>query len=1123
MRCIAEGFLLGGTQGDIMDWRLFSARIGMAGRLAALALLLLVSWPALIRAQTAVCAEVRIEIRQKLNLERQAFDALLRIRNGLSMASVDAVQVDVLFADEEGNPVMASSDPNNTAATFFIRLDALDGIAAVDGSGSVAPQSTATVRWIIIPSADAGGNRPHGRLYMIGARLQYRINGEEKHVDVMPETITVRPQPRLALDYFLAGDVYSDDPFTPDIEPAIPFTLGLRIRNSGAGSGHGIRMESAQPRIVDNAQGLLVGFNIVGSHVDEMPAAPTLKIDFGDIPAGGVRMGRWLMEATLSGRFVSMDARYTHADALGGALTSLIDGEPGVHLLLRDVLVELPGRDGIRDFLARDEDVLRVYESNGVDSEVVDRSDSARLVPVSGIAGQYSLHVPTSIGFSYVRLPDPLQGNSARVSVRRRDGQLLRPENAWLSKTRRSDLSWERHLNVFDAEGGGDYVVVFDAPPSESVLMGEVYSDTNGNGLRDADEPGLAGVELQLSGAAGQGQVHRTSRSQHDGRYRFADLPGGLYSIAVADLASYGNGVHRAGTAGGVVGAASIARIELGEAVSAEGYVFAKLPVNTQPNADLQILALDAQTSVAAGEMTTVAIQVQNMGPQAALAHTFVRLPEGFSVEQALPTAGHFDAATGIWEHGALVPGQQQHLALQGQYSQQGTWLLGAEIKVLGESPVDPDASNDQSQREVMVHPPARWRVSLEPAPVTDVLFWVSCPEGAAPECAQDRARRWSALLAGSGVRHRVETDAASFVAALRTGDWPSVWVDGGQALAQDTIAAEIRESVRRGGSLVLSGERHDEWAGFEALAGVEHVSSLSAEPRVVNFMPSEYFAEGALDVQGPGVTYAVTTGRVLARYESGMAAVAGTPVQASASIIIFGFDPLSGLEALTAPGSFIAGLMEGAAVSIRDVVLDKSRLAWSARASRHRASSGELILTAGFPEAFGVLAADPAPTSSAPGSLTWTVPLPQPDSTFAADYVVRAPAGSGLQTFTALVHWQDEEDEDRVEVHIRDLSAQSAVSTDALAQLQALDTGEAELKRQAMARLQVAQSAYEQGQQIEATHALLEALAALDGMRIEAARDVAVELSRLLLAMLREPREVAEPTLFANGFEEAP
>lgn len=129
-------------------------------------------------------------------------------------------------------------------------------------------------RWLIIPSASAGGESAAGQVYRVGARVTYRIGDEDRSVEVVPETITVRPQPRLRLDYFLAGDVYSDDPFTPDVEPPEPFTFGVRVRNAGAGPARKLRIESAQPRIVENDQGLLVDFRILGGRVDDAAAAP---------------------------------------------------------------------------------------------------------------------------------------------------------------------------------------------------------------------------------------------------------------------------------------------------------------------------------------------------------------------------------------------------------------------------------------------------------------------------------------------------------------------------------------------------------------------------------------------------------------------------------------------------------------------------------------------------------------------------------------------------------------------------------------------------------------------------------------------------------------------------------
>lgn len=62
-----------------------------------------------------------------------------------------------------------------------------------------------------------------------------------------PDTITVKPDPILVVKYFLERDVYSDDPFTLDIEPPIPFNLGMMIRNDGYGVAKEMKITSGQP------------------------------------------------------------------------------------------------------------------------------------------------------------------------------------------------------------------------------------------------------------------------------------------------------------------------------------------------------------------------------------------------------------------------------------------------------------------------------------------------------------------------------------------------------------------------------------------------------------------------------------------------------------------------------------------------------------------------------------------------------------------------------------------------------------------------------------------------------------------------------------------------------------
>jgi len=74
-------------------------------------------------AQESVCAIVKIEIAQELTLERQAFEAELVIENVLDDMALENIDINVNFLDENDEPVVATSDPNNTEAKFFIRED----------------------------------------------------------------------------------------------------------------------------------------------------------------------------------------------------------------------------------------------------------------------------------------------------------------------------------------------------------------------------------------------------------------------------------------------------------------------------------------------------------------------------------------------------------------------------------------------------------------------------------------------------------------------------------------------------------------------------------------------------------------------------------------------------------------------------------------------------------------------------------------------------------------------------------------------------------------------------------------------------------------------------------------
>ena len=415
-------------------------------------------------ADDTVCAQVKIEVKQELALERQAFEAHMLVRNGLAHLALEDVDIDVFLTDEDGTPVSVSSDPGNAEALFFIRLDAMENIDDVAGLGNISPATAADIRWVIIPSPGSSNGLQQGTLYYVGAKLTYTIGGVENVTTVTPDYIFVKPLPNLALDYFLPREIYGDDAFTAAIEPPVPFSLGVRVRNVGSGRAANLKIDSAQPKIVENTQGLLIGFAIDGSEVNGNLAANSLLVDFGDIEPDSSATARWSMSCTLSGQFVSFDARVSHADELGGELTSLIRPENiRTHTLVRDVLVDLPGRDGVRDFLSLDGDIFRVYETDSADVEVPDHSAASSLVFLGQDGGRvrYTLQTPITAGFTFVRLPDPGGGCKVIFESRRSDGKTIKPENIWFSKVRKGP-GWEHFINLFDVNTTGAYSLVLD-------------------------------------------------------------------------------------------------------------------------------------------------------------------------------------------------------------------------------------------------------------------------------------------------------------------------------------------------------------------------------------------------------------------------------------------------------------------------------------------------------------------------------------------------------------------------------------------------------------------------------------------------------------------------------------
>src|SRR5262249_40254022 len=95
---------------------------------------------------------------------------------------------------------------------------------------------------------------------------------------------------------------------------------------------------------------------------------------------------------------------------------------------------------------------------------------------------------------------------------------------------------------------------VFVTPPVAGSLSGFVYLDGNNNGIRDANEFGIQGVTVTLSGVNDLNQpVTSITVTGPDGSYLFGNLRPGTYQITETQPTGFLEGQADVGTLGGVV------------------------------------------------------------------------------------------------------------------------------------------------------------------------------------------------------------------------------------------------------------------------------------------------------------------------------------------------------------------------------------------------------------------------------------------------------------------------------------------------------------------------------------------------------------------------------------------
>ncbi|MEQ9410014.1 MAG: CARDB domain-containing protein [Fuerstiella sp.] len=413
--------------------------------------------------EDGVCAQVRMRIEQEAVLTRTAFDGTLEINNGHDDIDLTEVEVTLDIRDHLGNPA---------ADKFNTRIVQTTGIAAVDGTGIVPAGADVAIVWQFIPRDTAVQEEP--LFYTIGGTFSYVEDGVRVEVELLPAGITVKPDANLELKYFHQRDVYSDDPYTDEIEPAEPFELGVLVTNVGHGAARELSITSSQPEIIENEKGLLIDFKIIGSQVGNEEVTPSLTVNLGDIDPAASQVAAWQLTSTLQGKFKDFTATFEHVSGLGDPRLSLINSVEIFELnhtvranrgAFDATSAEANGitDDDLPDFLTNeieDPDVLpdTLHMSDGSVALVEVGQNPAVDAPAVFGDLQVVLTVDMLTGWNYTRLPDP--GSDFIISrVLRSDGKEIEVgHNVWQTNRvfSQSDSTFtrEERLHLFDYSDG---------------------------------------------------------------------------------------------------------------------------------------------------------------------------------------------------------------------------------------------------------------------------------------------------------------------------------------------------------------------------------------------------------------------------------------------------------------------------------------------------------------------------------------------------------------------------------------------------------------------------------------------------------------------------------------------
>ena len=417
------------------------------------------------------CAQVKLEIKQKLVLTRQAFRGTLTIENGSSNA-IEDILVNVNATNMETGFMATSRE-------MQISIEKIEGFEGEkDGAWRLGAGKKGVATILFIPTKYAAPEKL--TTYSFGGTLSFKDGSTTQNRSLYPVSLQVKPTPELDLTYFMQRDVYGDNPLTTDVvEPVIPAEFSVLIHNKGYGDANNVRMITKKPEIVENEKGLLIDFDIISSSLNggekTMALDDDIATQFGTIAAGTASYATWDLTASLMGHFTEYDVSVTHVTDYGNPDLSLLD-RVTIHELIHSMNATI-GDKVYRAWITNDEPDAEdapdhIYFANGTDEELVTLSEQTRMERID--ATHYRVTVPTNVprNWFYTAVANPAGKYAKILSITdETNNRPLDAANFWTTDYTMKDgidpqLDYRLHIaDIVSGKGTNTYIVEFEPIP----------------------------------------------------------------------------------------------------------------------------------------------------------------------------------------------------------------------------------------------------------------------------------------------------------------------------------------------------------------------------------------------------------------------------------------------------------------------------------------------------------------------------------------------------------------------------------------------------------------------------------------------------------------------------------